>query len=238
MGISLTSCQFENDSNTYYIIGTAYVLEDEQEPTRGRVLVLSVTGGSGGTSNGDGGDEDGDADMTSSSSSSGGGSSNERRVVLMTSIETRGAVYCLEPFQGMLLAGVNSKTQLYKWIPANTPETTSSTTSSSTSSTSSNSSTSNTASSVTCELKSVCGHHGHILALYIKSHGDFIIVGDLMKSISLLIYKPLENSIDEIARDYNASWMTSIAILDDDTYIGSDNSFNLFTACKNIGKLK
>ena len=36
MGISLTSCQFENDSNTYYIIGTAYVLEDEQEPTRGR----------------------------------------------------------------------------------------------------------------------------------------------------------------------------------------------------------
>ena len=82
---------------------------------------------------------------------------------------------------------------------------------------------------MTCELKSVCGHHGHILALYIKSHGDFIVVGDLMKSVSLLVYKPLENSIDEIARDYNASWMTSVAILDDDTYIGADNSFNLFT---------
>ena len=50
-----------------------------------------------------------------------------------------------------------------------------------------------------------------------------------MKSISLLVYKPLENTIDEIARDYNAMWMTSVAILDDDTYIGCDNSYNLFT---------
>lgn len=39
------------------------------------------------------------------------------------------------------------------------------------------------------ELQSECGHHGHILALYVQTHGDFIVVGDLMKSISLLIYK-------------------------------------------------
>ena len=106
----------------------------------------------------------------------------------------------------MLLAGVNSKTQLYKWSPGG-----------------------GGGSDGVAELKSVCGHHGHILALYIRSHGDFIVVGDLMKSVSLLVYKPLENTIDEIARDYNAMWMTSIAILDDDTYIGCDNSYNLFT---------
>ena len=41
----------------------------------------------------------------------------------------------------------------------------------------------------TRELQSECGHHGHILALYVQSRGDFIVVGDLMKSISLLIYK-------------------------------------------------
>lgn len=41
----------------------------------------------------------------------------------------------------------------------------------------------------THELQSECGHHGHILALYVQTRGDFIVVGDLMKSISLLIYK-------------------------------------------------
>ena len=41
----------------------------------------------------------------------------------------------------------------------------------------------------TRELQSECGHHGHILALYVQTHGDFIVIGDLMKSISLLIYK-------------------------------------------------
>jgi DNA damage-binding protein 1 len=216
MGISLTSCTFEGSDETFYVVGTAVVLEDEQEPTRGRVLVLSVTGGVG--------DDDGDAEMGGTSDVTG------RRCVLVSQVETRGAVYCLEPFQGMLLAGVNSKTQLYRWSPA-ASSSSSSTSSSSYSSSSycSSSSSSSSSGAITSELKSVCGHHGHILALYIKSHGDFIIVGDLMKSISLLVYKPLENSIDEIARDYNAIWLTSVAIFDDDTYFGDDISFNLFT---------
>ena len=33
-----------------------------------------------------------------------------------------------------------------------------------------------------------CGHSGHILALYVETRGDFIICGDVMKSISLLRY--------------------------------------------------
>ena len=65
------------------------------------------------------------------------------------------------------------------------------------------------------ELSPECGHHGHILALFVESRGDFIVVGDLMKSISLLAYKQLDGSIEEIARDYNANWMTAIDICDD-----------------------
>lgn len=42
------------------------------------------------------------------------------------------------------------------------------------------------------ELASECSHHGHIIALYLASRGDFIIVGDLMKSISLLVYKSID----------------------------------------------
>jgi DNA damage-binding protein 1 len=34
------------------------------------------------------------------------------------------------------------------------------------------------------------------VALYVQVRGDFIVVGDLMKSISLLIYKPEEGAIE------------------------------------------
>lgn len=39
--------------------------------------------------------------------------------------------------------------------------------------------------------------------------------------------------MEEIAHDFNANWMTSIDILDDDTFIGAENYYNLFTLRKN-----
>ena len=79
------------------------------------------------------------------------------------------------------------------------------------------------------ELQLSCSHHGHIMALYVCVRGDFIVVGDLMKSLSLLIYKQEEEQIVERARDYNSNWMSAVEILDDDTFIGAENSFNIFT---------
>lgn len=31
-----------------------------------------------------------------------------------------------------------------------------------------------------------------------------------MKSISVYVYKPVENVIEEIAKDYNSNWMNSV----------------------------
>ena len=39
-----------------------------------------------------------------------------------------------------------------------------------------------------CVHSQEISYHGHILALYVQSRGDFIVVGDLMKSVSLLVY--------------------------------------------------
>ncbi|XP_010445239.1 PREDICTED: DNA damage-binding protein 1b-like [Camelina sativa] len=130
----------------------------------------------------------------------------EGRLQLITEKETKGAVYSLNAFNGKLLAAINQKIQLYKWMLRDDG---------------------------TRELQSECGHHGHILALYVQTRGDFIVVGDLMKSISLLIYKHEEGAIEERARDYNANWMSAVEILDDDIYLGADNCFNLFTVKKN-----
>uniref|UniRef100_A0A1J3EVB7 DNA damage-binding protein 1a n=1 Tax=Noccaea caerulescens TaxID=107243 RepID=A0A1J3EVB7_NOCCA len=172
-GCSILSCSFTDDKNVYYCVGTAYVLPEENEPTKGRILVFIV--------------EDG-------------------RLQLIAEKETKGSVYSLNAFNGKLLAAINQKIQLYKWTLRDDG---------------------------TRELQSECGHHGHILALYVQTRGDFIVVGDLMKSISLLIYKHEEGAIEERARDYNANWMSAVEILDDDIYLGAENNFNLLTVKKN-----
>lgn len=42
----------------------------------------------------------------------------------------------------------------------------------------------------------------------------------------------MEGRIEEIAHDYSPNWMTAVEILDDDTFLGAENSFNLFTCQK------
>ncbi|KAK4488128.1 hypothetical protein RD792_003870 [Penstemon davidsonii] len=172
-GCSILSCSFSDDSNVYFCVGTAYVMPEENEPTKGRILVFAV--------------EDG-------------------KLQLITEKEAKGAVYSLNAFNGKLLAAINQKIQLYKWMLRDDGSR---------------------------ELQSESGHHGHILALHVQTRGDFVVVGDLMKSISLLIYKHEEGAIEERARDYNENWMSAVEILDDDVYLGAENNFNLFTVRKN-----
>lgn len=62
--------------------------------------------------------------------------------------------------------------------------------------------------------------------------GDFILVGDLMRSITLLQHKQMEGVFVEIARDCDPKWMRAVEILDDDTFLGSENCCNLFVCQK------
>ncbi|EFN59838.1 hypothetical protein CHLNCDRAFT_29381 [Chlorella variabilis] len=120
--------------------------------------------------------------------------------------ETRGAVYSLAEFQGRLLAGINSRVQMYKWLEqgeggrALVPE---------------------------------CSHAGHVLALYLATRGDLVVVGDLMKSIQLLAWGEEEGALELRARDFHPNWMSAVTVLDDDTYMGAENSYNLFTVRRN-----
>ncbi|XP_014225976.1 DNA damage-binding protein 1 [Trichogramma pretiosum] len=82
------------------------------------------------------------------------------------------------------------------------------------------------------ELRLECSHFNNIIALYLKTKGDFVLIGDLMRSVTLLQYKTMEGSFEEMARDYNPNWMTAIEILDDDTFLGAENCFNLFVCQK------
>jgi DNA damage-binding protein 1 len=48
------------------------------------------------------------------------------------------------------------------------------------------------------ELRLECSYFNNIIALYLKTKGDFILVGDLMRSITLLVYKPMEGMLEEV----------------------------------------
>lgn len=54
-----------------------------------------------------------------------------------------------------------------------------------------------------------------------------------MRSMQLLIYRADEQLLEVRARDFKTHWMTAVEVLDDDTYIGAENSYNLFTLRKN-----
>ena len=48
------------------------------------------------------------------------------------------------------------------------------------------------------ELRLECSNFNNIIALYVKVKGDFVLVGDLMRSISLLAYKQREGQFEEV----------------------------------------
>lgn len=75
----------------YVVVGTAYCIDSESEPSRGRILVFSVSESENGSAN---------------------GASGGRKLTLVTERVTRGAVYSLHYFNGKLLAGIQSKVQV------------------------------------------------------------------------------------------------------------------------------
>jgi len=126
----------------------------------------------------------------------------------VTEHTTRGGVYSLCGFQdGTLLACVNSKTNLYKFYENQ--------------------------SVAELQPESGASHHGHILSQFVKSNKNLAIVGDLMRSISVLQYSSQHHILEEIARDYNANWTTAVEMLTHDLYIGSENWNNLFVLKRN-----
>lgn len=134
-----------------------------------------------------------------------------RTVRQVTEHNTNGAVYSIVPFnEGAIIGSINSKTNMYKFYDVEG----------------------------IAELRPEPGvsHHGHMLSYSMKSlpsSPNLAIVGDLMRSISVIEYSPQQNKLDEIARDYNANWMTAVEMLNDEVYLGAENFNHLFSLKRN-----
>ncbi|KAK4722976.1 hypothetical protein R3W88_013209 [Solanum pinnatisectum] len=138
------------------------------------------------------------------------------KLQLVAERETDGAVYCLSAFIGQLLAAINQNIMWYKWASLENGR--------------------------GRELESVSLYPGSVLCRFIQTRGPVIVVGDAMRSISLLRMKVRgwlfkggmnENySLAEQARDCNVNWMSAVEILSDKIYLGARNSLDLFTVTK------
>ena len=69
-----------------------------------------------------------------------------------------------------------------------------------------------------------------ITALTLSTRAPFILLGDLMKSATLLRLDttiPTKPVLATVARDYAPLWMTSVAILEEGWFLGAEDSGNL-----------
>lgn len=84
-------------------------------------------------------------------------------------------------------------------------------------------------------IKSEDVHHGHILGYRIALRGDFILVGDIFRSITVLTCKKGGSSyrLEAVARDYDVTWVMAMEMLDDDMYIVAEHSKHLYTYQRN-----
>ena len=57
-----------------------------------------------------------------------------------------------------------------------------------------------------------------------------VLVGDLVRSLTLLRFKPQERVLQEVARDLNSSYLRAVEVMDgaeEDVYLGTDINGNL-----------
>ena len=78
-------------------------------------------------------------------------------------------------------------------------------------------------------LAEVAIYRAPLTALAIATRSPFILLGDLMKSVTLLRLETMggKAEIECVARDYAPLWMTSVSIFEDDWMFGAEDSGNL-----------
>lgn len=163
--LSILSTHLGEGDDEYFVVGTAFVNNDEPEPKQGRLVVYKWA--------------------------------PDSSLQQVAELSVKGCPYSLCDYDRKFLAGINASVAL---VELNSRR----------------------------DLHIECTYINTTMALYLKRRGDLIVMGDLMRSMSLFTYKSLHADFEEIARDFNSAWMTEIEILDDNTFLGAEHLYNLF----------
>jgi DNA damage-binding protein 1 len=73
------------------------------------------------------------------------------------------------------------------------------------------------------------------MSLFCKTSGNLILVGDILRSISVLEYKQTTSAsgvvittLEEVSRDFNSNYMRAVEILSDQYFLGAEDNGNIF----------
>ncbi|KAM7541006.1 hypothetical protein Aperf_G00000026853 [Anoplocephala perfoliata] len=70
-------------------------------------------------------------------------------------------------------------------------------------------------------------YNENITALYVCTNNDYVLVGDIMRSCSLLLFKPGTSTLEMIARHNCPRYTSAIDVFDDDHFISADMEGNI-----------
>jgi DNA damage-binding protein 1 len=85
------------------------------------------------------------------------------------------------------------------------------------------------------QLNQIASQSDQVFITHLKCKNDFILVGDMMKSCQVYTFKPETSQFETVAKDYSPIWLSSIEILDDDTFLMGDSLNNLVLLKKDSG---
>ena len=184
----------------YVVVGTTFAFPDEDEPSKGRVILIECSIGPTGSLKMDLENEE------------------PRQVQVVTDLPLNGGIYSIAPFYGgNILVTVGSKTlllQLYasdmkpgdvflNYVGFG-----------------------HHGHLISLCVKSLANSDLALSSWH--DNRQLAIVGDLMRSIALIEYYPKHQVIEEVARDFNSNFCTEIAMLTNNIYMGSEGHNNLF----------
>ncbi|KAH8872464.1 DNA damage-binding protein 1 [Schistosoma japonicum] len=171
VAVSIASVQSDVHNGPLFAVGTAFLVEDEVEPSKGRIHLFRW-------------------DPESS------------RLETILVHDVNGSVYRIVDFNGRLLAAINSSVRLFD-IKEDS-------------------------------LRLACSFNENIIVLFLRRKGDFVLVGDLMRSLTLLLFKSNVNNFEAIGRHRHPRWTTCIEILDDEHFLAAEVENNLFVVSRDL----
>uniref|UniRef100_A0A3Q0KTB3 DNA damage-binding protein 1 n=1 Tax=Schistosoma mansoni TaxID=6183 RepID=A0A3Q0KTB3_SCHMA len=171
VAVSIASVQSDIHNGPLFAVGTAFLVEDEVEPSKGRIHLFRW-------------------DPESS------------RLDTVLVHDVNGSVYRIVDFNGRLLAAINSSVRLFD-IKEDS-------------------------------LRLACSFNENIIVLFLRRKGDFVLVGDLMRSLTLLLFKSNVNNFEAIGRHRHPRWTTCIEILDDEHFLAAEVENNLFVVSRDL----
>lgn len=82
----------------------------------------------------------------------------------------------------------------------------------------------------------MCTYSDNVFITHLKCKNDFILLGDLTKSCSVLTFRSDSNVFELVARDYTPIWLACVEMIDDDNFLLCDCFQNIILLKKDSGQ--